>query len=209
MNEILNKLSIDKMIRYSYTGFLLIILSVIFNKSEILPIIKDLGAGITIVFGLTIGAFLFTIYRYIIGELFLYWLVHIVHWIIELPFKEKVNIFSFVFQKKISVFKSRIVYNYLRRSFFNEQDRKKYDFAHSEIHLVYITSIVLFIIYLYIVLLLELKEGYSTIVLLTSIVLLIAGIIMDIQQHRIEIRKLKYDQDDEEINEILKKIGVK
>ena len=208
MNDVLKRLSIDKVVRYFYAGFLFLIGLIIFNKSEVLPIIKELGAVNTAICCFTVGAFFYTIYRYVIGEILLYWLVYVIHWLIELPFKEKLNVFSFMKQYKIPVLKSRIFYNYLRRSFFSDEDREKLDYAHSEIHMMYLTSLILFIIYFYVKCYLTIANNSSFYVFVSACVILSSGIIIDIQQHRIEIRKLKYESDKEKIIDCLRKIGI-
>jgi len=209
MNDVLKRMSIDKIVRYFYAGYLFLIVLIIFNKSETLPIIKELGAVNTAICCFSIGAFFYIVYRYVIGEIFLYWLVYIIHWMIELISKEKLNVISFMKKYNVPVLKSRIFYNYLRRSFFNNEDRKKLDYAHSEIHMMYLTSLILFVVYFYFYCFLILANGSSFYVLLGGVIILLSGIIIDIQQHRIEIRKLKYEFDDGKVIECLKKIGVK
>jgi len=208
MNDILKRLSIDKIVRYFYAGFLFLLGIIIFNKSEILPIIKDLGAVNTAICCFTIGAFFYTIYRYVIGEIFLYWFVYLIHWLIEICLSEKLNLFSFMKNHNASVIKSRIFYNYIRRSFFDEEDRKKIDYAHSEIHMMYLTSMILFLIYFYVKYFLEINNNSPCYILWGAFIVFTSGIIIDIQQHRIEIRKLKYEFDNEEIIECFRKIGI-
>src|SRR6056297_2847414 len=101
MNDVLKRMSIDKIVRYFYAGYLFLIVLIIFNKSETLPIIKELGAVNTAICCFSIGAFFYIVYRYVIGEIFLYWLVYIIHWMIELISKEKLNVISFM--KKYNV----------------------------------------------------------------------------------------------------------
>ncbi len=207
MGEILKRLSINKVVRYFYAGFLFLIGLIIYNKTEILPIIKDLGSVNTAICCFAIGAFFYTIYRYVIGELFLYWLVYIIHWLIELPLKEKLNVIAFLRENNVSFTKSRIYYNNLRRYIFNEEERKKLDYAHSEIHMMYLTSFVLVITVLYSKHFIENSIINNSYILIAGIVIFVAGIIMDVQQHRIEMRKMKYEIGNERLRKSFENIG--
>lgn len=208
MEDVLKRLSINKVVRYFYAGFLFLIGLLIYNKNEILPIIKDLGSVNTAICCFAIGAFFYTIYRHIIGELILYWLVYFIHWLIELPFKEKLNVISFMTENKVHFTKSRVYYNNLRRYIFNDEEKIIFDYAHSEIHMMYITSFVLFITALYTKQFLENSHNSIIYVLFAGITILIAGIIIDIQQHRIELRKLKYEIGGDRLKDSFKNIGL-
>lgn len=195
MTELLLKLKINLIFRYAYTGFLLIVGLILYNKSEFLPLLKDLNELIIVIFGLTSGAFLYTIYRYVIGEIFLYPLVYIIHFLIEKLTKEKLNMISYLKENGINWIKCRIAYNFIRGHHFKDKLAEIINFEHSEIHFVNLTALTTILVYV-----LGRFSPYTGVVdnrvfLYGGLLILACGVFLDIRQHRKEIRILKYEEE--------------
>ena len=196
-------LSLSQIIRYGYGGFLLIGILLIFQPDIIKKSIDSAGAIVAPIAILSIGACIYIIYRYVIGELIIYPLTHLIHYLID-RIKGKMVISSPVRLFKsygIPSFQVRSAYNQIRWELLEEADKKRLDFAHSEIHVLYLTSVEFLITYwiLYYNSTTNVKDYF----LIGFFILVIAGFITDIRQHMSEYRFLKSKE--QEIKDFLKK----
>ncbi len=192
MNEFLNKISIDKLVRYGYPGFLILLTAILF-ECETKDYIKEIGGLVTTILSLTVGSAFYVVYRYIIGELVLYQAMHLIHNLYEQMTRKPSSPHTFlrkIGKRKIGWFKRRVLYNLLRRNYFEPEQSKKYDFAHTEIHLVYITGVILGLVTTMFrtdkLIVLANSNGELWI---ASATIIIVAIMIDIQQHSVEYRR--------------------
>ena len=139
----LEKLSISKIIRYGYGGFLLVGIILLFNPQLINEIIKSAGPVVAPIAIFSLGACIYIFYRFVLGEFIIYPISHLVHRIIDLlNSKSKVSgTIGFLRKNKVSFWQRRAAYNLIRWEFLDDKNKKRLDYAHSEIHILYITAV--------------------------------------------------------------------
>lgn len=198
MGELLNKISIDKIVRYGYPGFLILLILIVFEDPT-KTYIKEIGGFVTTIMSFTIGATFYVVYRYVLGEYVLFQLMHLIHLAYECITGRISSPHSFLGQAegvKAKWFRRRVLYNLLRRNYFKSKQSKKYDFAHSEIHLVYITGVLLAAV-TFIYRNDELIKNINSFWLwFTPSLIITVAIVIDIQQHSAEYRRFKKEEDE-------------
>jgi hypothetical protein len=207
----IEKFPLARLFPYGYSGILLVvILSLI--KPGLVRCIIDRVDSVTVLLGIFfMGAFIFGIYRYLIGELLLYPLTHYMHNFDDrLRKRDSTNPVQYLRDRGVSSYReAREAYTVIRRELFKKEDRERLDLAHSEIHILYITAVEFAVTCLY----LWLKEFPSPPIahllvasmplLIPLLVAILAAMLADIQQHKIEHRLIKYKMPGYELKEFL------
>jgi len=203
----LDKFPKSTILKYAYGGFLLVGIIAYIDHSILAASIAAMGPVVTPLVIFFLGTCIYVVYRYIIGELFLYPITHSLMYLISkqyFKFEEHLSPTSYLGKAGVQFTQRRAAYSEIRRDYLEEKDRERFDFAHSAIHILYITAIELGVTGVF-----APNAGGLTLsnyFLMGSILSLCSAIIIDIQQHRIEYKHLR-STPEEETKEFLKKKG--
>src|SRR5437660_1697362 len=131
----LKEINLSLLLRYGYSGFLLVGILLFVNPRAIKTVTDNSGPVLAPPLVLAVGACIYVVYRYIVGEWILFPLTH---WI-----DERISVASaatalspirHLRQLGIRERELRAAYNALRHEALDEKVRKQLDFAHAEIH---------------------------------------------------------------------------
>jgi hypothetical protein len=204
------KLPLSRLLRYGYGGFLLVgIVSLI--EPEIVKLAVEATGSIVSPFVIFfVGTCIFVVYRYVLGEFILYRLTHAIHGIWDRCFSGEDGVSSptgYLGSLGISWWQRRVAYNEIRRGLFKDEQRERLDLAHSEIHIVYITAVELIATWLYLRARGNPYPFSGAVIPVAAVLTLIAAIVADIGQHRIEYRLLRYGIESDKLREFLHERG--
>ncbi len=187
--DMIEKLSLNKFLNYGYSGFLLLGIIYLNDNLFVRSLVENLGPVISVILTLSLGATAFIAYRYILGELLIYPLVHVLHKFIS-PKTSTLVFLKDVMSVKYNVFFLRNIYNSIRRRFFSKELLGKLDLAHAEIHVIYVTSIQLIGNFFYLTLH-KPNDPNKTYWLVLGLIFLAVGMVADMWQHSNECGVLK------------------
>jgi len=201
-------ISIHEILRYIYGGLLSFLLFAIVKPDETKKVVEALGNTLTIFIAFAIGAAIYSIHRPCIGELL--YLLH--EWIHHFRQKEGFFTCRIHYLKKTfgikSISLSTEAYRTIRDSkLYNEfrEQQNSFHLQHSELHVVYITFVLVFFAWLFSILDPETKPLVSnTILFVVSIFCLVSGIVGNILLCRRECKVL-LQVNQEEIKALLEK----
>lgn len=146
-------LSLGRLIRYAYSGFLFCLLAAHVEPEKTRQTVEALGPVLSPIVALLVGVGIWVFYREFIGELILYPIRHLIHttcghvrnrWRSKrgkapIPLGSFTHYFGTL---KVTLGSRRWVYRTLRSSdILPETDRKKLELVHSEFHVLYITAV--------------------------------------------------------------------
>ena len=200
-------IGVARIFRYSYGGLLLMVLIAINFPLSLSPIIEALGLVLAPLTAIAIGTGIYIIHRYVIGEIFLYPFLNIVHNILDRIRKRKgllttnpLNYLHFIGVEKTE---QRAAYLAVRSQLFNPSEKKELDVAHSELHILWITVDELLVTAFY----LQAKHLTTHYFFSISILVAFCAIVADIRQHQLECHKLKITNNKEKLLPFLKEMG--
>ena len=159
---ILDKLKLDQLFRYAFGGGLLFFFAYICKPVIVGEMIKSMGVIFAPLFILGVGVAIYVFQRNVLGELFWYPLIHIVHYVLDInKRKDKKNCTSpMIYLNLLGIkkyFIRREAYTTIRRLFdFDSYQlqknklREKFDIAHGERHVLWITTNIFILFYCYI-----------------------------------------------------------
>lgn len=185
----IEKLSLNKFLNYGYSGFLLLGIIYLNDNLFVRSLVENLGPVISVILTLSLGATAFIAYRYILGELLIYPLGHVLHKFIS-PKTSTLVFLKDVMSVKYNVFFLRNIYNSIRRRFFSKELLGKLDLAHAEIHVIYVTAIQLIGNFFYLTLH-KPNDPNKTYWLVLGLIFLAVGMVADMWQHSNECGVLK------------------
>jgi hypothetical protein len=134
---------LDRLIRYAYSGFLLTGILLFLVPDRIHPALVAGGDVVAPLVILAAGAAVYTLYRYVLNELFLSpFILHPLHALVDWGAEIPTNPANFL-AKCYNVPKRlrHQAYVELRRSFFDERQRQSFDRNHTEATVVWLTAI--------------------------------------------------------------------
>lgn len=137
------KLQLTDLIRWGYGGFLLTGIAALFAPSEVKEAIEVGGTVVAPLVILAIGAAVYLLHRYVIGELLVYPLTRFTHFLIDKYFHGGVpsSPTGFLGDRGVGFWQRRAAYTEIRRGFFQENQRKRLDLDHSEAHVLWLTAV--------------------------------------------------------------------
>jgi len=188
----LEKFDLSKIIRYGYGGFLLTGIVGLFQPEILKKTIESTGSVVTPLIIFSIGACIYIMYRYVIGEFLLYPFTHFIHFLWDFFHKKNrsaTSVTGYLAELGIKFGNRRQAYTEIRRSLLSENIKTRLDVAHSETHILYITVLELFVLSIH----LQQSNEPFIIYLLISFVAFVSAICADIQQHQIECRIIKFE----------------
>lgn len=186
----LEKFNLSKIIRYG--GFLLTGIVSLLHPEILKKTIESTGNVVTPLIIFSIGACIYIMYRYVIGEFLLYPFTHFVHFLWDKIHKKNrvsTSVTGYLAKLGVKFGNRRQAYTEIRRSLLSEKIKNRLDVAHSETHILYITVLELFVLSVY----LQQSNKPFIIFLLISLIAFISAICADIQQHQIECRIIKFE----------------
>lgn len=202
MKEILQEISLGRLARYGYAGFLILLIL----KNSDAPIIGELpkdNTTILLLFVFTIGTTSYIFYRYFLGELILCRITDCVHCLYcrfwNLPNTNPAFFLRGIIHSRrvagCNYNRSRDAYNYVRSSFFDKEFEKNLYFFHSEIYFLYATSIIALFYALFYRLFspVEYEQSHYWFwwLMFAWVLLYFVAIVADIKQHERECRYLQ------------------
>jgi len=198
-------LGLARLLRYGYAGFLLlgVFLLTADDASKLKVAIDAAGSVLGPLVVLAVGAAVYVLYRYLLGEWLLFPLAHGLDWLIWKVWPgtaEPVSPIWYLAKLGVRFGNRRLAYNTVRRQGLEPVIAERLDVAHSEAHIPYLTAVVLMASY---------ATFASTKVLLFwfGLVALAAALANDVRQHREELRTLKAALPEDKLEDLLKKHG--
>lgn len=161
INDVLNRLTLDQLLRYAYGGGLLIFFAYIFRPYEVGRMIESMGVIFAPLFILGLGIVVYVISRGLLCEYVTSPIVHTFHFIWDkmreiLSKDDKITsptgyLYELGIKGFWKYFKRREAYTSIRRLFnFNQPQHKKlrkhFDNAHSTHHVLWITIYMLMLV---------------------------------------------------------------
>jgi hypothetical protein len=137
--NVLKEVTLSRILRYSYGGFLLVAIMVTENSGQVKTIIEALGSTVAPLTVVALGGCVFVTYRYVLGELLIFPVVHLIDGLLQLRSKESLSPIQYLSSLGVPFGSRRAAYGRLKASLFTDHT-KFLDLIHSEIHILYITS---------------------------------------------------------------------
>ena len=176
MTDILKE-QLSRLIRYAFPGFLFLLMYSLSDLTNFKDLVENIGVPMLSIFSLVLGAFIYVVYRLILGELILFPVVNIIHDFLHLKFKFPQGITSWIgTEHDIPFFQRRNAYHYLRQRLKDKAQIKDLEFIHTELHILYITAIIIISFFIH---------SYSWV----GLIIMLAAAIADIKAH---IRERQY-----------------
>jgi hypothetical protein len=201
----MKELNLSLLLRYGYAGFLLVGILLFINPSAIKTITDNAGTVLSPLLVLAAGACIYVVYRYVVGEWILFPLSHCIDGIVSRGHSPVRSPILYLLRLGVKLTDLRPAYNALRHEVLEEKTRNQLDFAHAEIHVLYITCIELMGLAIYLTVIGAKTHVY--LILIIGIVILCGAISTDIQQHRSELRTIQSAVSVEEIERNLRARG--
>ncbi len=139
-------LGVARLLRYTYGGLLLTFLAVVVAPCETKIAVDALGPVLSPLAALGLGAAIYVVSRHVIGELALFRLTHSIHrWWDSKRQRATTSAVQFVQNLGVDNWEARSAYTAVRKQHLEPVEPRPLDVVHSELHMLYITSIETFI----------------------------------------------------------------
>lgn len=208
--DLISGFSISKVLRYAYPGFLLAALLAGFEAPIVSRLVDSAGPALSILILFFLGAALYVIYRYVLGELVLYNLHHFIHYMLDRTIsKRPTSPTGYLGSLGVRIGQRRAAYTALRREFLPAIQRDRFDEAHSEIHLLWMTFLAAGGVTIYA----SINRAATNpptvlrVAVFLCALLLIAAIITDTMQAKVEYRTISSGGDRRRVTEFLERLG--
>jgi hypothetical protein len=201
-------LNLSLVIRYGYAGMLFTTILLVVNRSFVKSLTESAGAVLTPFIVVTIGACIYVFYRYLLGEWLLYPLAH------RFDSKENrgttgaLSPHGYLEQLGVPKQQRRGAYNAMRREYITDPLKKQLDLAHAEAHILYITSVELAGLAVYLPFSSS-RWWWSLVVAGPALLFLYCAIKADNNQHRYELSSILSVKQTDELKTFLAARGYK
>jgi hypothetical protein len=202
----LKELNLSLLLRYGYSGFLLVGILLFTKPSAIKTVTDNAGAVLSPLLVLAVGACIYVVYRYLLGEWVLFPLMH--RWdrfTTRTPASAALSPVWHLARLGVGESELRTAYTAVRRELLKDEVREQLDFAHTEIHILYITCIELIPLSIFLASIGAYGRGFLTLGL--GLFVLFAAVTADTQQHRSELRTISSTFTEEQIKQFLRVRG--
>lgn len=198
-------LNLSLLIRYGYTGLIVFVMLLMKDPARMKSYVEGAGAVLAPFVVLAIGACVYVLYRYLLGEWIFYPLAHFWDWLFSRANRGQKALSPFWYIRHrhgIPKRQCRDAYNAIRRELVPDPLKKQLDIAHAELYVLYITALMLpfaatirpnLVPWQYIV------GG--------AVIVQIGAWVADVRQHRYELRSIVSAQTSEALAEFLRKRG--
>lgn len=205
--RLLRKLNFERLLGYSYSGILLLFIVAIIEPIIITPIINSLGVVLVILMVFALGATIYVIHRYVLGEIFLYPFLHLAHLVWDRIWGRSglysTSTTSYLGALGVRLGERRAAYNVVREQFFHHYLRDRLDIAHGEVHMLWITVDELLVASAYLIVI----DRHAIVLLSISLIIAVCATIADIRQHQFESHFLKHAEHRGKLRPFLEEIG--
>ncbi|MBA7683660.1 hypothetical protein ES703_92034 [subsurface metagenome] len=169
--------------------------------------VDALGGIVSTLVIIAFGASIYIFYRYVLGEFLIYPFTHFIHYLFDKK-NEPTSPTGYLRRiKKLKIGQVREAYTDIRRHFFEEKLRDKLDLDHSEIHLLWLTSVIGIFLFIYLSLVGNTDCMTRFSVFIASIFVYIAATIIDIKQHKKEYRLISEPSRQSDLDNFLNNHG--
>ena len=206
----LPELPLGLLVRYGYAGFLLVGLAALFRPDPVKGRIEALGAVVAPITILAAGACIYTLYRYLLGEYGLYPLMHWCHWIADRRWSHRATISSptgWLGSLGVPFRSRRSAYSEIRQHIVPDTYRERFDYVHTEIHILYLTVVECAAAGLYAVTAAGLMSHRAIGLLLIAGACFFAAVVADVRQHRREFRFISKGEHGSSVERFLRENG--
>jgi len=140
--DVLKRSEVDRLIRYGYSGFLLVGILLFLMPSRVRPAIEAGGAVVAPIAILAAGAAVYTLYRYVLNDFLLSpVVVHPLHGWLDRRRGQTTNPANFLAEYDVPRRLRHVAYIELRRGFFHEDLRRVFDRNHTEAAIIWLTAV--------------------------------------------------------------------
>ena len=190
-SDFMAKLPLPIVLRYGYSGFLMLTAVTVQNPSAVSTWVDATGQVLAALAVFFLGACIYVLHRHVLAELLLCHVMHFCHRILDRIDGKDVRSgpTGLLGQRGVRFGLRRAAYTEIRRRFFDAETRDSLDVAHSEIHVVYLTAVVLTLTGIYGILATP-PQPHTTALFVAGGIVFLAAIATDIRQHRVEGRLL-------------------
>lgn len=188
-----------KLLRFMFGGCAAIVMAYLFYPTWTKGILSDLGAIPSILVIAELGIIFYLIYHSTVGSLFIFWIAAIpsIIWLSKLEHNGK-HIRWFV--RRFTALKL------IKRAPEYSDKCREVDLAHSELHMIYMTSLAV-LVASFIAWLKCYNGNLSFFLICASVVIFLAAVIADIYQHTYEVYLLEGLNTEGKITELLERHG--
>lgn len=207
-------IGVVRLLRYGYGGILLCVLGVVINPAKAKQVIEALGPVLSPLAVLAIGAVIYILHRYAVGELFLYRFIHWLHskwdhWRGRTG-TDSTDPVAYLYAIGVKSGQGREAYSIFRRHYYADHDRKQkgenLDIAHSELHMLWLTVDETFAAGIYMSVTDRWEKAMPFLVI--GIVVALAAICAEVLQTQPESGLLKAAHNEQELLPFFKKYGI-
>ena len=143
--DAMDKFEIRELLRYAYTGFLCAFVAAVVDGDETEKLVRCLGNVLAPLAAVSFGAVVYLVFKSLVGDLFLAWLVHWIHAKAEDLFKRtptrcKVRFLQNLF--KVPNSQGLAAFALVRDQLLDKHIRERIHLQHSEGYLLYLTAFV-------------------------------------------------------------------
>jgi hypothetical protein len=191
---IFEKIRLTQIIRYGYAGFLAAGIAAFLAPAEVKPGIEAAGHVVAPLVVFAIGACIYVLYRYVLGELMIFPLVHYIHYLVDTQLFGKAEARSpitFLARQGVRLGQRRNAYTDIRRGVFKDAERTRLDLDHTEIAVLYLTAVEFAGAWIYLAASRSGSAASGWFFAVTAVLVGIAAIIADIKQHVYEFQLLQ------------------
>lgn len=207
-------LTVNQILRYGFGGILLFLLAAIIEPYKTWQLVDILGEVFFPFIALAIGILIYVFYRPILGRWILWPFFDLIHgWFESMWGYKKNQANTHNCKRKYLINKFKVAparnaidaYRLIRDNKFDKEVAESFQTQHSEIHLLYITFIVIILAapYIYFV---KGNINWAIFSCVMAIACLTMGMVSDIQLCRVECAYMK-TLSDEEVTNLLKRAG--
>lgn len=136
--DVFGRAELDRLIRYSYSGFLLTAILLFLIPDKVGPALQAGGSVVSPLVILAMGAAVYTLYRFVLNEMFLSPLfLHP----LDAVLRRKRSLSAILKKHKVRYLLVHQAYVEIRRGFFNQEQRRAFDRNHTEATIIWITAV--------------------------------------------------------------------
>ncbi|MBD3673894.1 MAG: hypothetical protein HUJ26_10250 [Planctomycetaceae bacterium] len=208
---------VQQLIRYGHGGLLVFGIVALYNPDFIKEIVTSLGGPLSMLMVLSIGAPIYVIHRYVIGEYCIYPLTNIIHIYVwdkiscklrKIKEFETTSVTGMLEQQGIKVesydwlfgyFLRRKVYSDWRQAYLPEKKKNLLNLFHAEVHILWISAVIVMGVILSSYMFSDVGDsikGDLKYWCILFFVLVFSGLVGDIQLHSKQCRDLRSQEAD-------------
>lgn len=202
------EIGVARFFRYSYGGILIFLLASIVEPTFVAGIVSSLGSILAPLVALVIGIGIYVIHRRVVGELLLYPILHVIHFVWNRVLgrrgRKSFETLDYLHSLGVNFFELRSAYAAWRESGITKTKTENINVAHSELHVLWITvdQLIVTILYVHFG-----QHGNITVYSWVALFIALAAAIADINQHATETRLMMVAEKQGKVSKLLQDRG--